>query len=227
MSFTVTEQHATKASPIGITFDDESKEVWVACYSGVLMVYRDTYYKSGSNWYDIFDINEQLASVFDFFGKVSKEIFSDDEQTTSLAENKPVKKETKTENKIETVTKPKTEKKEILLASIEKKSVKANDQKVIPKKVAETKVKETPAVVETTLNADGKLYVIVGSFKIADNATRLSSNLKTKGYNTLTLKSKNGMTYAAIGGFTNEELANDTMQKIRLNEGIEAWICRL
>lgn len=36
----------TKSKPIGITFDDATKNVWTACYSGKIMVFHDTYYDS-------------------------------------------------------------------------------------------------------------------------------------------------------------------------------------
>jgi len=29
------------ASPIGITYDPKTREVWVACYSGQIMVFQD------------------------------------------------------------------------------------------------------------------------------------------------------------------------------------------
>jgi len=29
------------SSPIGITYDPDTKEVWVACYSGSIMVFQD------------------------------------------------------------------------------------------------------------------------------------------------------------------------------------------
>ncbi|MCB9189292.1 MAG: YncE family protein [Flavobacteriales bacterium] len=32
----------TKTHPIGITYDDQKKEVWVACYSGFLQVFKDS-----------------------------------------------------------------------------------------------------------------------------------------------------------------------------------------
>lgn len=34
----------TKSKPIGVTFDDKKKNVWVACYTGKIMVFHDTYY---------------------------------------------------------------------------------------------------------------------------------------------------------------------------------------
>ncbi len=36
----------TKTHPIGITYDDLKQEVWVACYSGYLMVFKDSLVKS-------------------------------------------------------------------------------------------------------------------------------------------------------------------------------------
>jgi len=31
----------TKSNPIGITYDPETNQVWVACYSGTIMVFQD------------------------------------------------------------------------------------------------------------------------------------------------------------------------------------------
>lgn len=36
----------TKSKPIGITFDNSTKNIWTACYSGKIMVFHDTYYDS-------------------------------------------------------------------------------------------------------------------------------------------------------------------------------------
>lgn len=36
----------TKSKPIGITFDNKTKNIWTACYSGKIMVFHDTYYDS-------------------------------------------------------------------------------------------------------------------------------------------------------------------------------------
>lgn len=41
-SFEITAITKTKTHPIGITYDDKNKEVWVACYSGYIMVYKDS-----------------------------------------------------------------------------------------------------------------------------------------------------------------------------------------
>lgn len=36
----------TKSKPIGITYDDATKNIWTACYSGRIMIFHDTYYDS-------------------------------------------------------------------------------------------------------------------------------------------------------------------------------------
>ena len=36
----------TNDKPIGITYDDETNNIWVACYEGSIMVFHDSYYDS-------------------------------------------------------------------------------------------------------------------------------------------------------------------------------------
>jgi cell division septation protein DedD len=79
----------------------------------------------------------------------------------------------------------------------------------------------------TTLASEGNIFIIVGSFKVESNASKLTSNLIAKGYIATTIKNKNGMTYAAVGGFKNEETANDTLQKLKSKEGMDAWIYKM
>ena len=38
---TVLQTVATNHHPIGITYDNATHEIWIACYSGTLRVYRD------------------------------------------------------------------------------------------------------------------------------------------------------------------------------------------
>lgn len=215
LKFEVTEQQDTKEHPIGITFDSENKEVWVACYSGCLMVYRDIYYPGGSQWYEIFNVQDQLASALDYFGKISDSFFGTTETKKEIAV-KP--KETKKETEVKSVAS-----KEVTLVAEKKKADASAANKVIKK----SSTKESRPVTPTTIASEGNIYVIVGSFKVESNASRLTSNLIAKGYTATTIKNKNGMTYAAVGGFKNEETANDTLQKIKSKEGMDAWIYKM
>ena len=36
-----TEEHATWSKPIGITYDADTREVWVSSYSGAIQVFAD------------------------------------------------------------------------------------------------------------------------------------------------------------------------------------------
>jgi YVTN family beta-propeller protein len=217
--FEVTEQQDTKEHPIGITFDNENNEVWVACYSGSLMVYRDLYYPGGSEWYEIFNVKDQLASVFDYFGKMSDSFFaSADTKMTVVAKAKPVSKKSEEKSSVKNEIVTVTEKKKSESVS-KNKMVKENSKPETPNPKPETNV--------PTLASEGNIFVIVGSFKVESNATRLTSNLVAKGYTATTIKNKNGMTYAAIGGFKSEEMANDTLQKIKSKEGMDAWIYKM
>jgi DNA-binding beta-propeller fold protein YncE len=42
--FKVLESKTTEPKPIGITFDDETKNVWVSCYEGYVQVFKDNFY---------------------------------------------------------------------------------------------------------------------------------------------------------------------------------------
>lgn len=44
----VVHESKTNSKPIGVTFDNDKKNVWVACYTGKIMVFHDTYYDSVS-----------------------------------------------------------------------------------------------------------------------------------------------------------------------------------
>lgn len=224
--FEVTEQHETKDNPIGITFDSENNEVWVACYSGSLMVYRDIYYPGGSEWYEIFNVKDQLASAFDYFGKMSDSFFASAETKNTLVVKPKLETKKPEEKLIATSTTLSTSKKEVIIPVNKKKIEKATP---INKEIAKSEGKNVK--LETLnleqISSSGNIFIIVGSFKVESNATKLTSNLIAKGYTATTIKNKNGMTYAAVGGFKNEETANDTLQKIKSKEGMDAWIYKM
>jgi len=38
---TVVQRVSTTTHPIGVTYDDETRELWVACYVGKIFLFRD------------------------------------------------------------------------------------------------------------------------------------------------------------------------------------------
>jgi cell division septation protein DedD len=181
------------------------------------MVYRDIYYPGGSEWYEIFNVKDQLASVFDYFGKMSDSFFaSADTKMTMVAKAKPENK--KSEEKL-------IAKKETANITEKKKTTKTNSAN---KEITKSKGNIEPETLNLEQkSSEGNIYIIVGSFKVESNATRLTSNLVAKGYTATTFKNKNGMTYAAVGGFKSVEIATDTMQQIKSKEGMDAWIYKM
>ncbi len=217
--FEVTEQQETKEHPIGITFDSQNNEVWVACYSGCLMVYRDIYYPGGSEWYEIFNVKDQLASAFDYFGKMTDSFFASAETKKTLTV-KPKIESKKPEEKL-------VSKKELAVVTEKKKQSVEPKYKVVSTNTTPVSRPLSAVPNSTTLASEGNIFIIVGSFKVESNASKLTSNLIAKGYIATTIKNKNGMTYAAVGGFKNEETANDTLQKLKSKEGMDAWIYKM
>lgn len=225
--FEVTEQHETKEHPIGITFDSENNEVWVACYSGSLMVYRDIFYPGGSEWYEIFNVKDQLASAFDYFGKMTDSFFASADTKNTLTAKAKIET---TNSRPKEVKKPEEKliaKKEIAVVTEKKKSPTIEKTKLVKETSTPATRPLSPVPNSTTIVSEGNIYIIVGSFKIESNASKLTSNLIAKGYSATTIKNKNGMTYAAVGGFKSEETANDTLQKIKSKEGMDAWIYKM
>jgi cell division septation protein DedD len=225
--FEVTEQHETKDNPIGITFDSENNEVWVACYSGCLMVYRDIYYPGGSEWYEIFNVKDQLASAFDYFGKMTDSFFASAETKNTLTVKPKIESKKPEEKLVATTNKVNTSKKEVAVTTDKKKSKITTTDKIVKENETPVTRPLSPDPNSTNLTSAGNIFIIVGSFKVESNATKLTSNLIAKGYSATTIKNKNGMTYAAVGGFKNEETANDTLQKIKSKEGMDAWIYKM
>lgn len=92
-TFKVTEQRSTNSEPIGITFDKEMKEVWVACYSGSLMVFSDTDYNVGGT-YDITWIMDEVTSLYASFSARMAGIADQSLAKNTVKEKPPVRVDT-------------------------------------------------------------------------------------------------------------------------------------
>ena len=79
--FKVLESKRTNPKPIGITFDDRLKNVWVSCYSGSVQVFKDKFYGKDSMYQQVLAAkyglvlgsfeNEENANKY--LGKVKEE----------------------------------------------------------------------------------------------------------------------------------------------------------
>lgn len=199
-TFQVVEQCKTHGEPIGITFDPVSREIWVACYSGSIMVYADKDYNA---YLDLSWITESMISFYRNFNSFTGSFLSD-KNTKSKVHSSPTD-------------------------VADKKTIKKQDDKAMVKPVAKEKTfsNEKPVIAGTDISpAAGEIYVVVGSFKIESNAYRLKEKLLGKGYSAVTFRNKSGLLCTALGSYNDINTAREALKKVKDDESINGWILK-
>lgn len=81
-------------------------------------------------------------------------------------------------------------------------------------------------IVETTNQGDMNYYIIVGSFKSYDNATRFKTSLMNDGYYPSILKNESGLFRVSIESYIGESDARAKMANIRQNQSKfgDSWL---
>ena len=210
-TFRVKETIETGKSPIGITYDQKHNRIWVACYSGSIMVYSDKEAPSGSQGNQLQDylaLGPMLSDMFYSF----TDIFPKSNTPIPLLES-PVN------------TAPPTTPNTTGTATVTEKSKAAEKSKPAEKTEAHktTSVKNPDKKILPATQSEGTYFVIVGSFKNADNAIRKTQSMKAKGYTCEVIDNGNGFHYAAVGGFINKEDASTAMNMLK-EVAIEGWV---
>ena len=79
---------------------------------------------------------------------------------------------------------------------------------------------------DKTLHDTNLYFVILGSFRSADNANRFMDDLVTQGFQPVILISESGLHRVSIDSFTDEDVARIRVQRIRSNypEYKDAWL---
>ena len=79
---------------------------------------------------------------------------------------------------------------------------------------------------DKTLHDPNLYFVILGSFRSADNANRFMDALVTQGFQPVILISESGLHLVSIDSFTDEDVARIRVQRIRSNypEYKDAWL---
>ena len=90
------------------------------------------------------------------------------------------------------------------------KTTKSNTQKVVVKEESVTVIPEVGKAVEP-----GKYYVIMGSFKVLENAQKFKSHLIIARYNPILLQNSEGLYRVAVGVFAQEAPAREKINTIR------------
>ena len=73
---------------------------------------------------------------------------------------------------------------------------------------------------ENILNTEFKYLVIVGSFKVKENATKLVEELKIMGFNSSCIYEANNFTYAVIDSYSSREAAKESL----INSKLDGWV---
>ncbi len=217
----------TKKKPIGITYDDQEKQVWVACYSGYIQIFQDSLIKAKVK-YETDDSKESMQLVSDN-GKAS---------VASLSANKDTI--ASTDEQLDTIETIQSKLKERKFVAIQN-SYEVSWKKFDMSKFAKSDEEEIPAIVEANekvankkdvedefpsvnLDASQKYIVIVGGFANIKNAEKRIKQLskhKIKGaklYNP-----ENGLTYVYV---FSSDLRTEAEQWVEdyLPIDMESWV---
>jgi len=166
---TETEEVSTKQHPIGITLNWDRKEIWVACYSGYIQIFKDTDTTLYSNKIDL------LAQFQNNTHSIEKL------HTNNVASNR-INGE-KIENKTPENESPKVKQEGLPFVKLKFEKLNMIGKHSVP--------------VENNFLANS--FIIIGSFGVKQNALKLKEKMIKQGYNAVTMPSQvTGLTYTAI-----------------------------
>ena len=73
-------------------------------------------------------------------------------------------------------------------------------------------------------SSDKKYYIVAGSFKKRENAVNFRQELQNQGYNSEMIGERNGMHAVSYASFNNKNQAQRELQRLRNEEGVQAWL---
>ena len=69
-----------------------------------------------------------------------------------------------------------------------------------------------------------KYYIVAGSFENRENAVNFRQKLRSQGYDSEMIGERNGMHAVSYASFENKNQAKKELQKLRNEEGVQAWL---
>ena len=163
----------TNDKPIGITYDNETNNIWVACYEGSIMVFHDSYYDSTVTDILYDELLAQNADAIDFRKKVTPEIELPSQDKDALLESEIEVPFEVLQNKVVSIT---VDKYYLIAGSFKNKLN------------AERLVKELSAKEHTSFlyfNPDNQFtYACISSWSSKEMAIQQSNDLKENGVST-------------------------------------------
>ena len=200
-NMTVVEEVHTADKPIGIAANWDESEIWVACYSGKIEVYKDFHLDSLTHGTSIFGVD--LSGFWPA---------NHPDEDKNASGNELSILETKTKS----LEKPVELKPMLNWSDLRK--FEAGD---FPK--SEPIVDEVMPVVQS--NAGCAYHVICGSFSILDNAKKRTEELKLLGYNAEVIVGKE-LNYVSTSCHVDRESALKAGGDLKSKDGFSSWILK-
>ncbi|MEL6256822.1 MAG: beta-propeller fold lactonase family protein, partial [Bacteroidota bacterium] len=220
-SMVVLEDIKTHEKPIGITFDEETQLIWVACYTGSIMIFEDD------------DLRE------DEWLEISSE--------SSPAEKNPaVRQEKRQRPKSFYYVPRKRQPVDPTYYVYRDKNFEESQPELSPKKTDTKKLNQPPKkqlaekerkqknpsnarLPELALNRALETYsyhVIVGSYQNDRSAQKKAKELSKDGYDTKVLPNEQGGFRVSAGNYSAKETASKAAKNFRKKTGIQAWVLK-
>ncbi len=193
----VIETIETSEKPIGICGNWDESEIWVACYSGKIEVFKDFHLDSLKNGNSIFGID--LSSFW----------------PTKVREERVESEEIVIDTIIEVMDSVKTEVVEEVVKIYQPKLYMSED--VLPQK--------TRFAIKPQSNEVCSYYVVCGSFSILENAYKRKAELDKNGYSCTVIEGTK-LNYVAPTCFDNRNEAEASAKQLKSSEGYSAWILK-
>lgn len=225
----VVHESRTNSKPIGITFDEKTKNIWVACYTGRIMVFHDTYYDKDEKF---MLANKEQDNLLKFLSysyivkkpKVEKEV---PKQILSLREIAEItgrdgedrtlaRADVKATAKVKEKVRPMTTRS---VSTREKPEVKTRSTRINTLERRTLITANKPRVKPSS--STKSFLVITGSFRDKTNAKRRLNLMKKRGYDAgIYFSPKKNLNMVYIKRCSSREEA----QKFANSKRLEAWI---
>ncbi len=176
-------------------------------------------------------ISKSLASIFPDMGQEKTDNLQPVDAKISEAKTfKEAVAKTETQPVEDIYQKPAEEKPEPITENTAPKVVPTPVENIEPAKAVTTEVKKTITAkpsVELTSGSNDKYFIIGGCFSVAENATKLNDELKSKGFPAQLLgKGKRGLEMVSISSAASREKAEEMLGFIQTSGYPDAWIMR-
>lgn len=206
----VVEQVTTSAKPIGICGNWDASEIWVACYSGRIEIFKDFHLDSLRNGTSMLGLD--LSSFW---------AFTHQSVTT---ENSPETVKNAEPEKEEPEEMMGLENKEVETSEIEDEVEEIENTVVSPKRPLNTiqKNRFPDKIVQPT--GECTYHVIAGSFSDPNNAEKRKDELISKGYSAVVIEGN--LNYVSAVCYANRGDAEGGVNQVKSNTGYSAWILK-